>query len=102
MSHTQICLDVQLSADYTSQSASLEKAKAREADLARQLATAQERCEALRAECEARAAALEGAQMRLREALASQTASCQQWEAQLSSSQVGLAQTLLFEYQCLA
>ena len=52
---------------------------------------AQERCEALRAECEARAAALEGVQMRLREALASQTASCQQWEAQLSSAQVGLA-----------
>ena len=94
ISHTNKCSVAQLSADYTSQSASYEKAKSHEAELARQLAMAQERCEALRAECEARTAALEGAQMRLREALASQTASCQQWEAQLSSAQVGLAQTV--------
>ena len=92
----------QLSADYTSQSASYEKARSHEAELARQLAMAQERCEALRAECEARTAALEGAQMRLREALASQTASCQQWEAQLSSAQVGLAQTVGLEPECTA
>ena len=61
-----MCPAAQLSADYTSQSASYEKAKSHEAELAHQLATAQERCEALRAECEARTAALEGAQMRLR------------------------------------
>lgn len=102
MVHTQSCPVTQLSADYASQSASLEKARVHEADLARQLTMAQERCEALRAECEARTAALEGVQTRLREALASQTASCQQWEAQLSSAQVGLAQTVLLEYQCRA
>ena len=40
--------------------------------------------------------------MRLREALASQTASCQQWEAQLSSAQVDPAQTVALDSECMA
>jgi len=49
---------------------------------------ARERCEALSAECEARTSALEGTQQRLRDALAAQTTSCQQWESQQAALQV--------------
>lgn len=80
---------MQLSADYTTQSASYEQAKSQAAELARQLSAAQQRCEALGAECDARTSALEGARARLQEALAAQTTSCQQWEAQQAALQVG-------------
>ena len=79
---------MQLSSDYSAQSAHYEEAKAQGAELVRQLAMARERCEALGAECEARAAALEGAQGRLRDALVEQSTSAQQWEAQQAALQV--------------
>lgn len=79
---------MQLSSDYSAQSAHYEEAKAQGAELARQLAMARERCEALSAECEARAAALEGAQGRLRDALVEQSTSAQQWEARQAALQV--------------
>ncbi|CAL5219289.1 g1094 [Coccomyxa viridis] len=77
----------QLSADHTAQSARYEEARVQGADLARQLAAAQERCQALGAECQARTAALDAAQLRLRDALAAQTNSCQQWESQHAALQ---------------
>ena len=79
---------MQLSADHTAQSARYEEAKAQGAELARQLAAVQERCQALGAECQARTAALDTAQLRLRDALAAQTTSCQQWESQQAALQV--------------
>ena len=79
---------LQLCASHTAQSARYEEAKAQAAELARQLATTQERSQALGAECQARAAALEAAQLRLRDALAAQTTSCQQWESQQAALQV--------------
>lgn len=79
---------LQLSADHTAQSACYEEAKAQGAELARQLGMAQERCQSLGAECQARAAAAEAAQQRLRDALAAQTTSCQQWESQQAALQV--------------
>lgn len=79
---------MQLSTDYSAQSARYDEAKSQAAELSRQVSMARERCEALSAECEARTSALEGTQQRLRDALAAQTTSCQQWESQQAALQV--------------
>ena len=85
---SKMTASLQLSADHNAQSARYEEAKAQAAELARHLSTAQERSQKLGVECQACSAALEATQQRLRDALAAQTTSCQQWESQQAALQV--------------